>query len=251
MNEILAVSLQSMQGDMARLEQVAMNLANTMTPGYKRSVTMQSPVGASFATQFGAIGASTEGTPTIAATRLDSSSDSRTGTLKFTGQPFDMALAGKGFFEVTTANGPAYTRNGTFHLDAHGRLVTDKGDAVAGVGGDITPGMSTPVIDSSGGVRTSAAADAPLQAQIKVVEFENTASMTRIGDGLFAPGAGMKQLTGEAVQLRQGYLENSNVNSAREMTQLVVSMRHFETMQKVVQGYDDMLGNAIRKLGEN
>lgn len=254
MNEILAIGLQSMQGDMARLEQTAMNLANTMTPGYKRGVTTQPSVGTSFASQMSAIETSA-GDASVASlapvTRLETSSDSRTGSMKFTAQSFDLALAGKGFFEVMTADGPAYTRNGSFRLDAHGRLVTDRGFAVMGVGGEIASATSTPSIDATGAVRTSTALDAATLARIKVVDFDNAASMTRMGDGFFASGTGMKQLPDNEVQMRQGYLENSNVNPATEMTQLMRSMRHFETMQKVVQGYDDMLGNAIRKLGDN
>jgi len=60
----------------------------------------------------------------------------------------------------------------------------------------------------------------------------------------------MKQVADAELQVRQGYLENSNVESTREMTSLIDTMRHFETVNKMVQGYDDMLGTAIRKLGE-
>jgi flagellar basal-body rod protein FlgF len=71
-----------------------------------------------------------------------------------------------------------------------------------------------------------------------------------LGDGMHAAGQGMK-LVGEAdVHVRQGFLENSNVNPSYEMTSLIQAMRHFESMQKVVQGYDDMVGTAIRKLGD-
>jgi flagellar basal-body rod protein FlgG len=60
----------------------------------------------------------------------------------------------------------------------------------------------------------------------------------------------MKTVPDTQLRIRQGFLENSNVDSSQEMTQLVQTMRHFETMQKVVQGYDDMMGAAIRKLGD-
>lgn len=71
-----------------------------------------------------------------------------------------------------------------------------------------------------------------------------------MGDGLMAAGPGMKLVADDEVQVRQGFLENSNVSSTYEMTTLVHAMRHFESMQRVAQGYDDMLGTAIRKLGE-
>jgi flagellar basal-body rod protein FlgG len=62
------------------------------------------------------------------------------------------------------------------------------------------------------------------------------------------PGA--REVEDAQLQVRQGYLENSNVDAAYEMTSLTVFVRHFETMQKVVAHMDDMLGTAIRKLGE-
>jgi flagellar basal-body rod protein FlgG len=60
----------------------------------------------------------------------------------------------------------------------------------------------------------------------------------------------MKLVSEQEVSVRQGFLENSNVSSTYEMTSLLQTMRHFESMQKIAQGYDDMLGTAIRKLGE-
>src|SRR5688572_18526587 len=125
MDEILAISLKSMQGDMARLEQIGMNLANVLTPGYKRGVAMQTPVGANFAAHLTGMSAAVQGQANAAALApVSIRSDSRTGTLKATGQALDLALAGKGYFEVATEHGPAYTRQGSFRLDGAGRLVT-------------------------------------------------------------------------------------------------------------------------------
>jgi flagellar basal-body rod protein FlgG len=245
MNELLAITLQSMQADMARLDQVGMNLANVLTPGYKRSLAVQAPI-ASFADHLG--GASAAHLPS-ALPGVRFVTDARAGTLKATGQPLDIAITGNGFFEVTTPSGPAYTRQGNFRLDTRGRLVTEAGHAVMGVAGEIALDSANAVVSTNGKI-TSAATQAVL-GQLKLVQFAEAAAPQRLGDGLFGAAPGMSVLPESEVQVRQGYLENSNAASTLEMASLVQAMRHFEGMQKVVQGYDEMLGLAIRKLGES
>jgi flagellar basal-body rod protein FlgF len=249
MNEVLAISLTAMQADMARVDQVAMNLTNVLTPGYKRAIAVQSAVGASFSEHMSRAAATDAAAGTAAVTEIVR--DTRAATLKSTGQSLDVALAGKGYFEVLTDNGPAYTRGGSFHVDARGRLVTAQGYPVMGTVGEITLANARPEISSAGLITAPGASpDAAPLGQLKVVEFDQDKKLERLGDGLVAAGGGMKQVSDPELQVRQGFLENSNVDSAREMTTLVETTRHFETMNKIVQGYDDMLGTAIRKLGE-
>ena len=250
MNEVLAISLHSMQGDMARLDQIGMNLANVLTPGYRRGVAVQAALGSDFASHLSnaAAAAPTDGE---AAAAVRFTADSRTGTLKSTGQNLDLALAGKGYFEVNTENGPAYTRHGSFHVDARGRLVTAQGYPVMGTSGEIILNLAHPIVGATGTISSGAgSAGAPPLAQLKVVEFNDDAQLEHLGDGLYAASPGMKLLNEQEIQVRQGFLENSNVSSSNEMTSLVQAMRHFESMQKIAQGYDEMLGTAIRKLGE-
>ena len=161
MNEILAIGLSAMQGDMARLDQIGMNLTNVLTPGYKRGIAVQAPMGGSFAEHLTSAGAAVE-----------TASDSRPASLKSTGQSLDLALAGKGYFEVITDNGPAYTRAGSFRVDARGRLVTAQGYPVMGTGGEITLNLTQPVIASSGAISAAdAPAGAPPAAALNGVEF--------------------------------------------------------------------------------
>jgi flagellar basal-body rod protein FlgF len=249
MNEVLAISLQSLQADMARLDQISMNLANALTPGYKRGIAVQAPI----SNEFAAYLSNPANYPTESATAPSVlfAPDARPGTLKSTGQSLDVALAGKGYFEVITDSGPAYTRQGSFRLDARGRLVTGQGYPVMGIAGEVTLNLTDPVIGANGAISARASSPAAMAAaQLKVVEFDPAARLESLGDGLYAAGPGMKLLTDQEVTVRQGFLENSNVSSTYEMTALVQAMRHFESMQKVAQGYDDMLGSAIRKLGE-
>jgi flagellar basal-body rod protein FlgG len=249
MNEVLAIALRSLQADMARLDQVGMNLANALTPGYKRGIAVQGPIGSEFAAYLGgAINGSMGG---AAPSSVVLASDMRAGTFKATGGSLDVALAGRGYFEVITDTGPAYTRQGNFRLDARGRLVTAQGYPVMGTSGEITLNFKEPVIGANGAISTrDSSNDAMPLAQLKVVEFDPAAELEKLGDGLYAAGPGMKLLNEQDVAVRQGFLENSNVSSAYEMTSMVQAVRHFETMQKVAQSYDELLGTAIRKLGE-
>ncbi len=262
MTNILSVALQSMHQDSIRLERVGMNLANALTIGYKREVvsvqpTPYSQLGASFSAQVDALSQQVDATGGL----LKTQTDLRPGTLKSTGQNLDLALDGDGFFEVSTASGPAYTRQGSFHLDGQGRLVNAQGHPVMGKGGAIFLTTRNPSIDSRGyvfeGPKSGAAgiaanrlsAQEPV-AQLKVMQLEASQTLRHLGEGLVASESPAGMMNDVDVQVRQGFLENSNVSSMQEMVQLMQTMRHFESMQKVATGYDEMMGTAIRKLGD-
>jgi flagellar basal-body rod protein FlgG len=220
-----------------------MNIANAQTPGYKREVVSAS----AFGTQLSA-----------AASALAVHTDQRPGTLKATGQALDLALSGPGWFEVATPGGVAYTRHGQFRLDAQGRLVTPHGHPVMGEGGEIVLLHGNPVIDAAGRVFEATStgraavhgAGSVPTAQLKLVQFDAAAPMRRLGDGLVLPQGEPSPARPGALQVRQGFLENSNVSHLHEMVQLLETVRHMESMQKVALGYDEMLGASIRKLGE-
>ncbi|HSV47314.1 MAG TPA: flagellar hook-basal body protein [Ramlibacter sp.] len=249
MDEVLAISLHAMKGDMARLDQIAMNIANGLTPGFKRGVVHQGAQQASFAAHLNAALADPAAGPTAGAVTV--SSDMRVGSLKATGQKLDVALAGKGYFEVMTDAGPAYTRQGNFRIDAQGRLVTQQGHPVLGHGGEILLQLADPIISAAGEISSAGGGAQRVLARLKVVTFADASHLQNLGKGLHAAGPGAQLAKDDEVQVRQGFLENSNVNSSQEMTSLVQTMRHFESMQKIAQGYDEMLGTAIRKLTDN
>jgi flagellar basal-body rod protein FlgG len=254
MQPVFAIGLHSMHQDMNGLDRIAMNLTNSATPGYQRAVAVQHPFAALVAGPLAPQATVWTGVDTALAEQappVDIVNDTRPGTLKATGASLDLALAGAGWFEIATSAGPAYTRSGSFHVDARGRLVTAQGDAVMGKSGEIFVEGRDVAIDGAGRVRDRAAADdaAPL-AQLKIVRFDDAARMARLGNGLL-DGAGAPAVLDDAdIDVRQGYLENANVGHMQEMVQLMQTMRHFESMQRVVQGYDEMLGTAIRRLGE-
>jgi len=254
MTDTLAISLRAMQQDMARLESISMNLANATTPGYKRDIATVRPAGIpAFAETVDAlrthapadVGAAGGSTLTVR-------TDDRPGTLKATGQRLDVALSAPGYFEVATESGPAYTRQGQWRLDAQGRLVTALGHPVIGQAGEIVLRHAEPFIDESGQVFDGTPEGPGVEplARLKVVRFDDPGTLQRIGDGLLLSAQAPAPVDAAEIEVRQGFLENANVNSIQEMVHLIQSMRHFESMQRAAASYDEMLGGAIRKLGE-
>ena len=271
MSDAYAITLASLHQDMVRLDRVASNLANVSTPGYKRVVVAVQPFADVVEQGLSALSPSTDEQKAASMASgvmvdgvdegrgvLDTRSDMRTGALKTTGEPLDVALESEGWFEVATPTGPAYTRQGAFHADAQGRLVTAQGYPVMGKGGEIRLTTSTPKIDATGVVTepdatfAGAATNAPGIAvgQLTVVRFAHPKRLNRLGDGLVAPGPDLTMADDADIRIREGALEGSNVNSMDEMLQLMRTMRHFESMQKIAQGYDEMLGTALTKLGD-
>lgn len=254
---VLAIALNSVQQDSRRVEIASMNMANSLTTGYKRQFpaiaqaasTVQSH-SHSAATDAHAGLLPVGGARSIA--QPQSVADMRPGTLRATRRSLDVALTGPGFFEVLTPNGPAYTRHGEFQIDSMGRLVTVHGDVVMGESGEIVLTSQTPNISAHGQIEI----DGKPVGQLKVVAFERPEHLIHQGNGRYVPSAEASRTTQTVADLngaqaiRQGYLENANVNAMHDMLELMQSMRHMETMQKVTQYADDMLGTAIRRLGE-
>lgn len=262
MKGVLGIALQSMQHDMKRVERVSVNMANALTPGYKREVVIEHPFSSMIADGMQHPDANNVRlTPAMnlsdpSAIGLDFVTDHQSGTLKPTGEKLDFALASEGFFQVATPNGMAYTRQGSFRLDARGRLVTAQGYAVMGKGGEIQLHSNAPRVDAEGKVfdstQTNAAIGAPANAvaQLNIVRFEHPGLLQKNADGLWIASEDAGMLEVKNPQVMQAQLENSNVSSMQEMVTLMQTMRHLESMAKVAQGYDEMLGTAIRKLGD-
>jgi len=250
MQEVLAIALRSMQQDVARLEQVGTNLANVSTPGYKRQVLVSRTEHAlvpSFAQAMVGVATGPEGVAVPQSPQpFELVRDMRAGTLRATGRSLDVALAGGGYLEVQTPSGAAYTRQGELQLDARGRLVTMQGLPVQGQAGDIQLSSSAVTIDAKGNVSDGGR----VVDRLKIVAFEPGQALKPLDGGLFAEGRNPSLLSEAEVDVRQGFLENSNVQQAHEMVELMQTMRRFESMQRIVQGYDDLVGSAIRKLGD-
>lgn len=239
----IAIAGLSMENDLLRLNSISQNLANVLTAGYKREISVSrgfDRIMTQGAPQAAAL-SSTLGISTAPVTI-----DASTGTLRATRNPSDVAIDGLGFFEIATDSGVAYTRQGAFQVDTRGRLSNSQGLPVMGLSGELFLTAGPFTIDGNGKIEQ----DGRSVGQLKLVQFSNPHAMTSIGSSMFAQGAAQVTDTAVAANVRSGYLENSNVNSPQEMIRLTETVRHFESMQKLMQGYDDAFQKTISKLGE-
>jgi len=217
---------------MRRLDVVANNLANIGTAGFKKDRIMFESLLENAAT------------PNQTRDRMDT--DYSLGPSRHTGNSLDLAVEGDGFFVVNTPQGTAYTRQGRFHLGANGRLLTSEGYEVQG-GGAITITGSNLVIDTKGRISVAGKEIATLD----IVDFPKPYSLKKVGSTLFVPGDDQTATqTPRNLLVRQGYLEESNVNSIQEMAQLIETNRFFEACQKVMKSYDEIKDKAANEIGK-
>lgn len=220
-----------------RMNSISQNLANVTTPAYKREIATTGVFTGHVERALG------YGTATSARAVVI---DPKLGTLRQTGNPLDLAIDGEGYFEVASEDGPAYTRQGAMHVDGLGLLATANGLPVMGLGGAVSLGGAPMSINAEGEIRQGER----VVAQLKLVRFANPEGLAPMGGGLYRQGTARLGDVATVGKLRSGYQENSNVNSAHEMVLLTETVRHFESMQKLMQGYNDAYETAIRKLGE-
>lgn len=164
------------------------------------------------------------------------------GRIRITGNPLDVAIQTDGFFEVKTADGVRYTRNGIFSLDSQRRLVTNLGHPVMGTKGEIKVPAGNIQINAEGGIQV----DGNSIGTIKVVEFPPNEMPQKFAEGLFN---GSKPTVSAKPQLQSGHIEESNVNSLSEMVKMIQGMRSYESAQKLIQTLDHMTDTAIQDLG--
>lgn len=179
-----------------------------------------------------------------------------TGDMQITDQPFDVAINGRGFLQVTMPNGDiGYTRNGELHLDGENRLVTSEGYL-------IEPAITLPEqvinfsVGGNGEVSVTVAGDPnPVElGQLELADFVNPQGLQAIGQNLFietaASGAPIIGIAGEEGRgiLKQGMLEGSNVNAVEELVDMITTQRAYEMNSKVISTADEMLAYVSQQL---
>lgn len=174
--------------------------------------------------------------------------DFQDGSLSPTSSPLDLALEGKGFFCVKTPSGLAYTRNGSFHLDAEGYLLTGDGYRVQGVDGDILLDRAGTVqVDKLGNIQV----DQVSMGILKIVDFADYSRLEKTGNSMFRPVVPeMTEQAADRFTLLQGYRENANLNPASAMTAMVGVLRQFEMLQKAMNSLvNDLDKKVIEQVG--
>ena len=228
---------------------LANNIANVSTPGFKSYEPVQLGFYTTFSDKlhrssfFDAQSAPAGGVKTV-----ENYPDLAVGAMQVTDNPLNAALLGPGYFAIETAAGERYTRCGTFAVDEQGYLVTQNGNKVASIGGGgIAVGDGKVNIASDGAVTS----DGQAAGQIRVVEFESPARLTRVGDNLYAASDEVAKKMGAAADTTvvQNRLEMSNVSLPREMSRMMIGLRAYEANQKVIQGLDGSIGKLIDQVG--
>jgi flagellar basal-body rod protein FlgF len=228
MDRGLYLAASGMLAEQVRQNQIANDLANASTPGYKADRTTQQSFGSMLLGN--SVTGQTIGSTTTAVQVTGEVTDWSSQPVKDTGEPLDFAIVGDGFFALQTPTGTRYTRNGQFMADAQGRLVTADGDRVLGRNGQpVTLGADGKVDPRN----------------LNVVLLTNP---RKGGDNLVTgtPGRPQGQVAG---QVRSGALEGSGADPTSAMVDMIASMRAYESGQKVIQTIDTALGKAASEVG--
>jgi len=230
-----------------RMQILSNNLANINTAGYKEDRTVfrvpdeKLNEGAGEASPYGASESFYK--PVIPMT---SYTDFSNGPIQRTGNPLDLAIDGEGFFSIQTDEGLRYTRNGSFTINADGVLATPDGDPVLGEGGEIAVDGADVSFDGSGSVIV----DGTVTDKLKIVKISDPEALHKIGKSLFQLDE--TKGTEEALEfggVQQGYLEGSNVNAIKAMTELIEVQRGFESYQKMIRTMGEMASRVISGVG--
>ena len=181
----------------------------------------------------------------------------RQGTLEETGNPFDLAIQGQGFFEVQKDGQYFLKRNGHFKLDAEGFLVDEEGANVMGTGGAV----QLPALMS--GNSTQATRDINIAkdgtitvngehyGKVNLVQVSEPQKLERRGNSYFSVPEDMPAQAFESTsEIMQGFQEAGNVNPLMELVDMTKNMRLFESQQRVMRTTDDMLAQVTTRLGK-
>lgn len=251
-----------------KLDTIANNIANVNTPGFKRDeLTFQEYLTANEKTQ------DTMNIPRVPASiesfydmqggdksyvdLKGTYTDYSQGSLKHTGNNFDVALDGKGFFEVSTPNGVKLTRAGNFTLDGNGHLVTKEGYPVLKAGEPLSDPQSR-MVDVSDSAQFQITDSGDIMqgteniGKLAVVNVANPDSVQKMGNSLYGFKPNMKaELTSVTnPSMKQGFIETSNVNIVKEMTDMITTNRVFESTQKAIGAYDQMSEKLVNLVGK-
>jgi flagellar basal-body rod protein FlgF len=232
----------SMRPKMTRMEVVANNLANINSTGFKKDRVFLEMLNES-----GAM--ATDGRNDLSGNVVRRAVDFTQGSLQPTGNVFDLAIQGRGFFAVSTPTGLRLTRNGSFHLNAQGNLVTAEGYAVQSENGNLVISnadkrqLPNITINEAGEV----IADKEPLGRIRIVDVANPDQLQKDHQSFFVPPAeeATTDVSRDQVMVRQGFLEESNVDGIEEMIAMIELSRAFETDQKIIQSQDATLDRSM------
>jgi flagellar basal-body rod protein FlgG len=255
----LWIAKTGMNAQQTQLDVISHNLANVSTTGYKRNNAVFEDLIYQNLRQVGAQSTEENQLPTglhlgLGVNVVATSRNFTQGTLQQSGNSLDVAINGDGFFQIQLADGTiGYTRDGSFQLDSQGRVVTAEGLPVAN--GITVPANATSISISEDGI-VSATIPGNVQPQqlgsLAMATFVNNAGLEPVGQNMYkesaasgAPQQGTPGTNGLGV-IRQGFLEQSNVNVVEELVSMIQTQRAYEMNSKAVETSDQMLARLTQ-----
>lgn len=235
-----------------RMDVVTNNIANVETAGYKTDKLLSRSFSDLMLSRVGdpAVLSERSGVgPLNTGVHIDEVvTDFSQGSVQHTERLTDVALVTEGFFVISTPDGDRYTRDGSFHFDAEGYLRTSDGFNVMGEGGiiQVSNAGEGVTIEAGGNIVD---ADLNAVAKLKVVDFENYEDLRKMGNNLFLNYTNQPVQDVESYEVRQGYLEASNVQMAIEMVDMLQLYRSYETSQRMVRMVDETLQKSVNDVG--
>ena len=255
----LWISKTGMEAQQTQLDTIAHNLANSATNGYKKSHAVFEDLMYQNLRQAGANSSDATTLPTglqlgLGTRAVATSRSFIQGSLQQSSNPLDVAISGQGFFEVQIPDGStAYTRDGSFQVNATGQLVTNNGYPVQ-------PGITVPANATSVTVANDGTVSVTLPAQsapqtvgkLQTANFVNPAGLDPKGQNLYAetgasgtPNPGTPGQNGLGL-IQQGFVETSNVNVVEELVGMIQTQRAYELNSKAIKTSDEMLARLTQ-----
>lgn len=239
-----------------KMDTLSNNLANADTTGYKKegvtAKTFETQLAIKVKDGSNAYIDQQIGKLNLGVKIGDNYTDYSQGSYRYTGNTYDLALGGDGFFNISFMNKAGeqsvkYTRDGNFTIDNEGALRTQDGDYVLGESGEIY--IPTNAVDVSINKLGEIYADGEYIDTIKITDFEDYNYLKKYGENMYdaVDGATEKEPT---ATIDQGYLEQSNINVVTEMVNMISLSRTYEANQKLIQTMDDALDKSANQIGK-
>jgi flagellar basal-body rod protein FlgG len=221
-----------------RLEVLSNNMANVNTVGFKEDRVFRiPPMPSSVSENIAGASSQDDSQSNNSSPQICTFTNFEPGQLKGTGNALDMALGGEGFFSVQTPQGIQYTRKGNFVLNSNGTLITQEGYPVLGKGGsEIQISGQDVIVASSGAIIV----DGVEVDTLNIVDFANKNVLLKKGSSLYSPIDPNDQGSpAEEILVQQGFIEASNVESIKAMTEMIDVIRGYESYQKALQSMNE------------
>lgn len=228
-----------------KMDVITNNMTNVDTQGYKKEWLVSTTFDEVLIERRHDSTAANETGPFTFGTRIDEVFvDFTQGSFEETGETTDIALAGEGFFVVSTPGGERLTRASAFDVDYNGYIVDSNGYYLLGQNGPINVGTDDFSINDRGGI----IANGRNIDTIRVMTAADVNDLQKQGENLYYSESGYIAADAGRYAVKQGFVEGSNVNIAREMVDMMTVYRVYESNQKALQMVDELTGRAVNEI---